>query len=324
MAGQLDGFYDAPPLPFEHMGLGAFTPFGSILAPGGAVLFVRGNGSAITEYAWDPPGLRERLNASVAVALRQCVNGRGDRIIVLEGHTENVATADAWAFKTGVKVIGVGEGDNRPTISWTTDTSTVLMNDANVTLSNLIMNFDTGTATVTVAAPITVSAAGCAILGCRIRNGTDADSNVTIGVTTTAGATRFKFIGNKVRGALDALSTTFLRLVGCDDVEVAYNDIRCASSSAAVGVIQALTTAPTNLNVHHNYIENNKADSTAALTFMANATGCSRFNDLRIYGTGTAYVTTPGSVAFYETRGVNAIADGTAEKPTADFGTASA
>lgn len=309
-------------LPYADLGAGLRTPFGTVIPTGANVHYYRTSG----QQDFDPPEIAARgIHTTLNSAAGQCRSGRGDVIVALPGSAENISAADQVSnLVASTKIVALGDGDERASLTWTAAGSTFLLDVANVTLDNLVLNFDPGTGTTTVAAPITVSAAGCTILRCRIRNGTDANSLVTIGITTTAAATRFRFLGNRVRGAAAAVSTTFLRLVGLDDCEVAYNDIRCASSSAAIGVIQALTTAPTNLDVHHNYIENNKTDSTAALTFMANATGRSAYNDLRIYGTGTAYVTTPGSVAFYETRGVNAIADGTAEKPTADFGTASA
>lgn len=260
----------------------------------------------------------------------------GTLIRVHRGHAESVSAADmASATGANKNIVIVGEGDvevkpgadaSRPTLTWTVAGATWLFDTVGIKLINFNLYMAgplAATAALTVAAPITVSAAGCAISNCYINAGIDADQIVTIGVTT-ASADNFRFEGNTVRVSdVAAVGTTFLRIVGGDTVRVLRNDITYPTSSAAIGAVQALTTAPTNIRIEDNYIENNASGATAALTLVANATGVARRNDLKVAGTGTAYVTTPGSVAFYETRGVNAIADGTAEKPTADFGTAS-
>lgn len=262
----------------------------------------------------------------------------GTLIRVHRGHSENVSAADmASATSTNKNITILGEGEveirpgldsSRPTLTWTAATASWLFDTVGIRLINFnlyLAGTTTSTTALTVAAPITVSANGCAIRCCYINAGVDVDQIVTIGVTTTAAADGFQFFGNTVRVSdVAAVGTTFLRIVGGDTVRIQENDIVYPTSSAAIGSVQALTTAPTNIRIERNYIEGAASGQTAALTLVANATGISRFNDLKIASTGTAYVTTPGSVAFYETRGVNAIADGTAEKPTADFGTASA
>lgn len=262
----------------------------------------------------------------------------GTLIRVMRGHAENVSAAD-MASDTGTNksITILGDGDvevrpglnsNRPTLTWTAAAATWLFDTVGIKLINFnlfLAGATTSSTALTVAAPITVSANGCVIACCYINAGVDVDQIVTVGITTTAAADGFWFYGNTVRVSdVAAAGTTFLRIVGGDTIRIQENDIVYPTSSAAIGAVQALTTAPTNIRVERNYIEGVASGQTAALTFMANATGISRFNDLKIASTGTAYVTTPGSVAFYETRGVNAIADGTAEKPTADFGTASA
>lgn len=296
-----------------------------VLPPGGEIrAYVRSTGPA----DGDPLDLNARLVPTLNEGLKRCRSGRGDVVLVLPGHTESISAADQMAdLVAGTRIIGCGYGSMRPTFTWTAATATFLFNVANVSLENcrlFLAGPHAAGSALTVAAPITVSAADCRITECEIWAGFDADQIVTIGITTTAAADRFKFTANTVRGAAAAVGTTFLRIVGGDSIEIAYNDIVYGTSSAAIGVVQALTTAPTNIRIHDNYLEGVASGQTAALTLVANATGTAVRNDLKIAGTGTAYVTTPGSVAFYETRGVNAIADGTAEKPTADFGTASA
>lgn len=315
------------------------TSFGAPVLPDTyykKVLWV-GNSSGLGSGNGQDPDhpLASLFGASGALALAHPT--LGTLIRVHRGHAENVSAAD-MASNTGTNknIVIMGEGDveirpgldtSRPTLTWSAAAATWLFDTVGIKLINFNLFMAgplTSSTALTVAAPITVSAGGCAIACCYINAGIDVDQIVTIGVTTAA-ADNFRFYANTVRVSDPAaVGTTFLRIVGGDTVKIEQNDIVYPTSSAAIGAVQALTTAPTNIRIHNNYIENNASGATAALTLVANATGTARVNDLKIAGTGTAYVTTPGSVAFYETRGVNAISDGTAEKPTADFGTASA
>lgn len=227
--------------------------------------------------------LRTRSFTSINAALNACIDSYGDKIYVAERYTETVATADAWSNgKIGVQIIGMGEGANRPTITWSTATSTVILQKAGMKLENLILQLEPTTGTVNVAAPITVQAAGVSILGCRINCGTDANNKVTIGITTTAAATDFTFVGNKVRGAALATCTTFLRLVGVANAVITDNDIVCGTTAAAVGPIQALTTGCPGLLISRNWVHNNAAASTACITIgLAGTTGNLDNNYLR-------------------------------------------
>ncbi len=306
MAGNLDGSVNTPYLPFNDINAGAYGPYGAMIPPAGAVFFVRGNGTTVTYYSWDPPGVRERLNASVAVALTQCVAARGDRVIVLEGHTENIATADAWPFVTGVTVVGVGTGANRPTITWTATGSSVLMNDANCKLINLNLNLDPGSGTVTVAAPITASVAGCQISNCSIRFSTDSNSLSTVPINL-ASCVDFTFNGNRMYGATAGECTTAIDIVAADRLTMWGNHIAGATSSTSVGIVRFKTTASLHIDLRHNFYANRKASSAAAVTGLAGVSGAS-FNELFHYLDNTSttmWITSPGIMAFYNPRTVN-------------------
>lgn len=90
----------------------------------------------------------EQPLAAIDTAVGKCSANRGDTIVVLPGHAETITTAGGITLDVaGVTIVGVGEGDLRPTISF-------------------------GTA---AAASIVVSASDCAIVGgfifkCNIAN----------------------------------------------------------------------------------------------------------------------------------------------------------
>ncbi len=277
---------------------------------GGGVFYV-GSAATVSGLGQVGQGIAQRSFTSVDAALAQTVSGRGDIIYLLPGYTESITGADAWpslGTKTDISIIGMGHTTNRPTITWTASGSTVLMDSANFSINNCVLQLEPTTGTVTVAAPITVSAAGCSITNCRINCGTDSSNKVTIGVTTTAAANDFVFQGNVVRGAAAATCTTFLRVVGGANVVITDNDIACGTTAAAVGPIQNLTTAATTVDISRNKICNCAASSTACITWaLASSTGWIADNKLRnMTDASVAHiVVTSGDMQLDNNKGVN-------------------
>lgn len=257
---------------FVSMARGLRTEFGTFAPPGGQVVaYVHSSGVAkLGGAAAGMPPVLTTLNA----ALKLCAAGNGDTVLVLPGHAENISAADQMSsLVAGTRIIGLGNGMNRPTFTWTAAAATFLLDVANVRLENCILNMDPGAGTVTVAAPITISAAGVQIVDCKIRMGTDVNSTVTIGITTTAAADDLELVGLDVYGAQASVITTAIRLVGADRLRMVGCSISAGTSANAVGVVQFLTTASTDILVSGCYFRNNKAAATHSFTGMAGCTG---------------------------------------------------
>lgn len=266
-------------LPSAYVGAGLRTPFGTFVPPGGRINYVRSTAQA----DGDPPELTQRIFTTLNGALGECRSGRGDVVAVLPGHAENISVAAQMSnLVAGTKIIGIGDGMERPTFTWTAAASTFLLNKDNVLLENLILNMDPGAGVVaTVAAPITISGAGCSIRKCKIRMGSDATALVTIGITTTAAADDLVIAGCEIYGATAAEATTLLQFVGADRLKLFGNTIVGATSSVNVGVIRFLTTASLDIKMLFNSVRNNKAASVQAITGMAGLTG--EVNHLDMY-----------------------------------------
>lgn len=297
-----------------------FGPLAVIPTGGTVAAYVRSTGP----QSGDAPELVNNLVSTLNAGLARCRSGRGDTVLVLPGHTENISAADQMSsLVAGTSIIGMGRGSMRPSFTWTAATATFLFDVANVSLENcrlfLAGPHAAGTA-LTVAAPITVTGANCSIIGCDIKCGFDADQICTIPITVPAGGDGFYFANNVVEALVAGPCTTFLRLTDCDDVIIEGNSIRVATTAAAVGVIQALTTAPLRTLIRDNYLNNLKADSTAALTPMAAMTGVISDNYLEISSTGLAHITTGSAMAYFNNYGKNTGTDETG----AILGTASA
>lgn len=254
-----------------------FTPTGAYIPSGGEAFYV-GASQPVGEIG--EKVVSDRFFTTINAALNGCVSGRGDTIFVLPSYTESIAAADAWSnlgTKTDVSIVGMGRGTNRPTITWTVAASTMLMDVANFKIFNMQLYLAgphaAGTA-VTVAAPITISAAGCEISGCDIWWGFDADQIVTIGITTTAAADNLKFNRNFCFAETAAApTTTFLRLTGTDYLEMEDTFIIGPGSSTTIGPVQQLTTGSLKVKVSRCLFQSTTASSTIAFTAMAGCTG---------------------------------------------------
>lgn len=258
-------------LRFQELSSGLRTEFGTLLPPGARVqAYVRSTGP----QSGDDLDIRTRLLPTLNQALARCRAGAGDIIYVLPGHAESISSADAMsALVSGVRIIGCGTGVLRPTFTWTAAAASFLLDVADVEISNCILNMDPGAGSVNVAAPMTISAAGCRLIGNQIRMGTDANSLVTIGITTTAAADDLVIVGNDVYGATAAECTTMIQFVGADRLRFMGNSVVGATSAAGVGVIRFLTTASTFIKMIDNTVRNNKASSSVVITGMAGISG---------------------------------------------------
>lgn len=230
---------------------------------------------------------------TLAFALTQVTANNGDRIYVMPGHTESVIAASTIAFTVaGATVIGLGEGDNRPTFSWTTILSaTMTMSSANCRISNCI--FDVTGITALVSG-IVVSAAGCAITGNYFKTSKAGAGTAPLqSILTTAGANRLliqgnDFIGPALTPTTIAAATSCITLVGGTGIKIVDNTIH-GWFTTSVGGIQGLTTLTDNVLIHGNRIGNQTASSTNAITLLTGSTGFIDNNRLGVL-TGTAPV----------------------------------
>lgn len=76
--------------------------------------------------------------ATLDYAIGQCTANKGDVILLAAAHAENVATAAAIAVDVaGISIIGMGQGANRPTFTFTGTAGTIAISAASVLISNI-------------------------------------------------------------------------------------------------------------------------------------------------------------------------------------------
>lgn len=284
---------------------------GLVLAPdGGLTHFVHSSGAAALDLL--PPGMAAPAPGgfftSIALAGAACRANRGDRIIVLPGSVETVSAANPWStLPAGVGIYGCGQVDSgqRPTINFTAAASTIVL-PANTVLDNFIIDC-CATAAIVVAAPVTVSAAGCRLTRSMIHVATSATQLATLPITVAVGGDDFVFENNNVwatgAGTFSTNPTQHLVVTGAvKGLRIRYNDFY-GGTAAATGLVQ-FTAAATNVRIERNRMMNMFATSTSVIVGFAGVTGIIAYNDCSVGNTGGAAaaqgITVGGSTRLFQ------------------------
>ncbi len=169
---------------------------------------------------------------------------KGDVVVLMPNHVENVIAAAGISLGvTNVTVIGIGDGDSRPKFTFLTSTAaTWTVGDAGTTIANIVI---TNSTTDQVVSPIVISAAGCSLVDCEIRD-VDTTHEFVTGILTTAGAARLRIARLKYIGqAGGSHNTIAVSLVG-----VVHGDIDIDFfGKASTAVVNFATTLCSDIKV---------------------------------------------------------------------------
>lgn len=266
------------PLVQTHPGRAFWVYNGTNLSPQGRA------GSDNNRGSFDSPF------ATIAGALAQCVASRGDVVFVKPGHAETISAASGINLSVaGVAVIGLGSGNLRPTLTFSTSANASLMvSAAQCSLINFLIDC---TSFAALNNPVQVQAADFQMIGTRMRLA-NATNQAVLGVLTTAAADRMVVDGCQFTGTTDAGTTTALQIVGGDLIQITNNYFYGAYTTT-LGAINNVTTAMTEALVSGNVISNATASSTKAMVFVAGSTGSIANNRMQILS-GTAPITGAG------------------------------
>lgn len=175
----------------------------SQLSTGGNIFFAgsaAGAAAATGGFTADGPS----LTLAQAIALATADNN--ETIYVLGGHTEAFSAAAALTIATnGLTIIGLGNGNSRPTFTWGTSTAAqMIVSAAAITFRNLRFDF---TGIDAIVAAISVTGADVAFEDCEFTCN-NATIGVVLGILTAATATRFRVERCRFLGAATNSGTT--------------------------------------------------------------------------------------------------------------------
>ncbi len=281
---------NAPPFISNYAAISG--PNGTWLKPGGRVAaYVRSTGAQDGDDLFAASG---NLVTTLNEACKRCRSGFGDIIYVLEGHTENLSVADAIPdLVAGTQIISCGTpgSTNCPTLVWTATAASFLLNVANVTLHGFNLSW---VGIDNIAAPLTISAAGCVVSGCTILTET-ATIGVLKGIEVTVGGNGTKIVGNTITGLGEAQPMTSAAILvsgAADDVVISGNYIAACNPGTSVLGLIAVTAAATNLRISYNTVIQLETAGTALFGITVGDVAASGTIERNFCKIGSAVTTT--------------------------------
>ena len=264
----------------------------------GNIFFVHsGTGTDATGYGRGP----DKPYAGLNYAFAACTANQGDRIYLMPGHAETVATAGAIATACAdVHVHGIGSGINRAIITF--DGGGIVpgvdinIDHAGVCFNNIIF-YNTEDA---AAAPLDVNASDCRIRDCLFWDA-GADNTLTW-VDVAAAGDRFHMQDCLNHGTLTAGNVAFITISGaCEHLHI--QDCTSDGDFSAGNII--LTAAATDTKIVGNFLTNVNAVDVNIEGFAA-CSGVVADNRCRIpTDAQTTWINTPGGWSLYNNWGVN-------------------
>lgn len=233
-----------------------------------------------------PQGAVTTLDAAFAL----CTANKGDRILVMPNHAETITGAGGITHDVaGVKVIGLGRGNQRPRFLMDGGTAvTYVISAEDAYVENLV--FAAGHADIVTCFNIT--AAFATIAYCEFVNNV-VDENFVTEVKTTSttdgNANGLTLVGNRAY-TVDAAGAEFLETTAdIDGLVFQHNFISKDAGTAAAAILCATGKDLTNALITHNFLV---SGATAGALFVNSDTtansGIVAFNSIGHHDTAAA------------------------------------
>lgn len=252
----------------------------------GKVLFVHSGTGSNTAKGGTAP---DDTLATIDYAIGLCTANKGDVIIVMPGHAETIAAAAGIAADVaGISIIGLGNGNNRPTLSFSATTSTFAISAANVTVANLRV-----TSTVDeMVKMFHVTAAHCTLDNIEHFETASAQTRQFLLTTADADYLTVKNCYHYQANAAGA-AQLWIQLVGTDNTRILDNTFILALQNGATCAVINATTAVVNCHIARNTIlQTGGTTQVSAILLVAASTGF--VHDNRV---AAAVTTLAGTVA---------------------------
>lgn len=237
--------------------------FGTMIVPGtsGRSFFVDSTNVANKGDDLQHGGTPQAPFATIDFAIGQCVANQGDVIYVLPGHAETLTTANGINMDVaGVKIIGRGDGRDRPIITLASSVNAcITANAANCRLQNIVVDAtgidNVGQGGASLGA-IRILSNDFELVNCEVIISTTGNQAVcAVGVSTAAHRAKITdnlFSGVAFAGPAYAIHVYGTGGVTVENIEIARNRIIGDFSDAAIRF--EMTDKLSNLYMHDNVI----------------------------------------------------------------------
>ena len=262
----------------------------------GSVFFVN-SVTGSNSFAGDS---RENPFATIDYAVGKCTASKGDIILVMPEHSENISAATSLVVDVaGVSIIGLGRGRNRPQLHFTNTAGTIEMDAANTRLSNMVLLASVSA----VVVGINVDADNVQLDNLEfgyVDTGDDFVTMLDIDAFDYASVENCRFLTEAVAGAAEAI-----RLDDCHFVRILDNWF---SGNWSDSVIVGEGAAGTDLFLANNFMYNGDTGDANGIDLNVAFTGIISNNRIgTLYAVAVASLLDPGSCLCTENYGVNAI-----------------
>lgn len=247
-------------------------------------------------------GSFEAPYATIDYAVGTCTASAGDVIVVLPGHAETIASSTALALDVaGITIVGIGDGGMRPTITLsTTNTATIAVSAANITVSNIVViaNF------LSIAAAFTLSTAkDFTLKNCAFRDTSGILNFLNIVKSTGAANTVDRLtVTDCVWNGLGTTSVNSFILTAndIDGATVVRNRVKLARTADASILITVTAGVLTNLDCGWNRVYSKQTATTAGSLINVGGTTSTGL----VYNNYAQTLTTSGDKLFTTTVGL--------------------
>lgn len=256
--------YGSQDVPWLGYGAGIKTEHGMLFPSSARIAaYVRSTG----RQDLDPPGISERIDTTLAKALKKCRAGYGDIVVVLPGHSETVTDATMLDnLVNGTRIIGWGSPmqDDAPTFDFNAVASQWVLDNKNVLISGLKFKFSRATAFTTLGFALT--AAGITFVGNVFETATDSTHGVLSMLSLGSGSHQFTFAGNYVYGTIGTFQTGVITAAAVANDMVIVKNRMMAPATIATGLIALGANACLRAYIADNHLSNTLASSTACIS----------------------------------------------------------
>ena len=235
---------------------------------------------------------KDRPFDTIDYAIGRCTASKGDVIIVMPGHTETISAAGGiTADVAGITIVGLGNGGNRPIITFSATASTFAISAANVTVKNIITTISIDE----VVSMFNISGADCTLDGVDFRPygalGATGQARQFAAITgarcTIQNCTHRQYTA---AGAAQVWITTD----ATDGHKILNNDVMITANASTSSHWIGSSAAPTEILIAGNRVLFLGATITGVITLTTAATGMICGNYL---GSGTSVATATAIVA---------------------------
>jgi hypothetical protein len=260
---------------------GAISKVLEKVSPYSKVFFVGDSDDAgfqdfVEEFPPDKDGV-VRVYSSIfdATMLANARAGRGDVILVMPGHVEAITTDKSLAVK-GLKVIGLGEGSERPVIRYDDTAASVSLDAEGVHLENFRLLASVSGITLGVD----VVGNGCVVRKCSLEFDANGDDFVT-GISVKGDKCAIE--ENEILGEDTVGPAVGIQLSGADYTKIRKNYLTGQFSNAAISD----TSVSKAVLIGENFINNQDTAGAIAIAMLAGSTGLAYKNMMAVSDTAS-------------------------------------